>query len=245
MSAYEAHARATMGWTGGELKHENPGLYQLAKARVLALGYGCGWKKFIGMALTMAGLDITRDDPEFIEQTGLDGTVTKVPGYGKRSREMVKEFRKASPKIVDFWNRLDGAFKSSIGGDFTLTLPNGRKMVYRNVRCSVTMEHSEELKRPVRKEVWTAKTDKPRYFYGGKLCENAVQAASRDVFGEHIVSLDKKGVLCLFTVHDEGIFEVDKGVSKREIEIEMSRCPDWLPGCPISAVAEEVEHYKK
>lgn len=29
------------------LKDEDPKLYELAKRRVLALGYGCGWKKFI------------------------------------------------------------------------------------------------------------------------------------------------------------------------------------------------------
>lgn len=33
---YEAHARDSMGWTGGTLKKENPGLYSLAKARCLA-----------------------------------------------------------------------------------------------------------------------------------------------------------------------------------------------------------------
>ena len=42
---YEAHARATMGWTGGNLKKENAELYSLAKARVLGLGYGCGAAK--------------------------------------------------------------------------------------------------------------------------------------------------------------------------------------------------------
>lgn len=50
MGPYEAHARASMGWTGGNLKKENPAMYALAKARVLALGYGAGWRKFIDMA---------------------------------------------------------------------------------------------------------------------------------------------------------------------------------------------------
>ena len=35
VSVYEAHARQTLGWTGGVLKKENPSLYQLAKARCL------------------------------------------------------------------------------------------------------------------------------------------------------------------------------------------------------------------
>ena len=46
MSPYEAHARQTMGWTGGKLKDEDPELYLLSKVRVLQLGYGSGWFKF-------------------------------------------------------------------------------------------------------------------------------------------------------------------------------------------------------
>jgi hypothetical protein len=43
---------ASMGWKLGPvpLKKANPKLYALAKARVLALGYGAGWAKFIFMA---------------------------------------------------------------------------------------------------------------------------------------------------------------------------------------------------
>jgi len=71
---YEAHARDSMGWTGGNLKKENPKRYGLAKARVLGLGYGCGWEKFITVARTMAGLDITEDD----EAAALAKSVDKV-----------------------------------------------------------------------------------------------------------------------------------------------------------------------
>ncbi len=62
MSIYEVHARRFMGWTGGKLKHEDPALYLLAKARVLALGFGAGHLKF----LSMAGLYI--DDPVIFDQ---------------------------------------------------------------------------------------------------------------------------------------------------------------------------------
>lgn len=62
MSIYEVHARRFMGWTGGRLKDEDPALYLLAKARVLALGFGAGHLKF----LFMAGLYI--DDPVIFDQ---------------------------------------------------------------------------------------------------------------------------------------------------------------------------------
>src|SRR6185369_3555960 len=69
-SPYVAHAKASMDWNPsnpkwvkGDLKKEDPGSYALAKVRVLGLGYGAGWRKFITMAQTMAGLDITLGDP--------------------------------------------------------------------------------------------------------------------------------------------------------------------------------------
>lgn len=64
-SPYEAHAIASMGYQPRPapalaeapakvgtipLKKDNPALYALAKARLLALGYGAGWQKFIEMA---------------------------------------------------------------------------------------------------------------------------------------------------------------------------------------------------
>ena len=74
-SPYQAHAISTMNWTGGDLKKENKGLYALAKARVLGLGFQCGWNKFITVAQVMAGLDITKDDPEWTEALNDEGEV--------------------------------------------------------------------------------------------------------------------------------------------------------------------------
>lgn len=72
---YEAHARDSMGWTGGKLKLEDPSKYRLAKARVLGLGYGCGWEKFILVAKVLANLDITVDDEAVARQEALDGQI--------------------------------------------------------------------------------------------------------------------------------------------------------------------------
>lgn len=75
LAIYEAHARETMGWTGGELKTENKKLYALAKARVLGLGYGCAWEKFISVAQAMAGVDITEGDEDFARAVAVDRTI--------------------------------------------------------------------------------------------------------------------------------------------------------------------------
>ena len=74
MSIYEAFARDSMGWLGGDLKEEDKKLYQLAKIQVLGLGYGCGWNKFITIAAQYE-IDITEEDEKFALQAAVDGKI--------------------------------------------------------------------------------------------------------------------------------------------------------------------------
>lgn len=245
-SPYVAHARATMGFTGEKMDKQSD-LYKLAKARILGLGYQCGWEKFITMAWNLARFDVTKDDPEWVEEKDpFDGSVSKVPGYGSTSKRIVKEFRDQNPRITALWQALGDRFKMSIGSDFVMTLPSGRKMRYDDVRASTKIEKDPKSGKPKRTTVFSANTNGRRFpFYGGKLTENLVQAVARDVFAEQLVSMDRQGLPSLFTVHDEAIMEVDQSVSAGDIEHEMSKCPDWLAGCPIAAEAKEVAHYLK
>jgi hypothetical protein len=248
ISVYQAHAEATMGWPSGVEMDKKSEEYKLAKARILALGYGAAWEKFITMSWTLARLDITKDDPEFIDQTDpFTGEIKKVSGYGAMSKRTVEKFRADNPKIKDgLWKRLDDSFKRSVGDDFILSLPSGRKMRYERVRCDARIEKDPETGKPRRKSVFTADSDGRRKpFYGGKLTENLVQATARDVFAEHLLRLQDKGWTNLFSVHDEAVLEVDADVTAADVEREMSYCPEWLEGCPIAAKADEIEHYKK
>lgn len=241
MSPYEAHARASMAWTGGSLKEENQTLYNLAKARILALGYGCGWEKFILMAQELAGINITAGDPEFVETE--NGPVS---GYGTTSKKIVADYRAQNPKVVGLWAKLDEAFKRSIGGDFTMSLPSGRKMRYEGVRCEARIITDPETGKAKRKTVFKCGVGGRRVeTYGGKLTENITQAVARDVFAEHLLKMEDNGWTNLFSAHDEAILEVDNDVMACDVERSMSECPDWLKGCPIAAKAEIVKRYKK
>lgn len=260
-SPYEAFARAQMGWTGGKLKDEDKDLYSLAKAQVLGLGYQCAWEKFITVAKTMAGIDITVNDPEWVPLLNdegnpvleKDGTPKVVSGYGFNSKRIVKEFREQNPLTVGLWKRLDEAFKASVlEGEFRMELPSGREMVYRKVAREWVSHYDEEEKRYKRKCCVTAEAVKNGRLmrvplYGGLLTENAVQATARDIFGEHCLALDDtfgNGTV-LFTSHDEAINEVDQSVTAKDIEQVMSATPEWLKGCPLAAEAKEVAHYLK
>lgn len=109
---YEAHARQTMGWKGGSLKKEDPRLYALAKARVLGLGYGCGPDKFVAVARTMGGIELSASD----------------------ARATVTAFRQSNRGILALWNRLGTDFKRSVReGTYEVELPSGRTLTYYNV----------------------------------------------------------------------------------------------------------------
>lgn len=257
---YEGHARNTMNWVGSELlcpecgtvgclKHENETLYALAKVRVLGLGYGAGWEKFITMAAALSGgqIDLTKDDPKTVLKLNpRTGQMEEVSGYGETSKKIVMQFRESNPGIVNLWKGLDEAMKRSVGGDFVMTLPSGRRMVYENVRAERRIEPDPETKQPRSKSVYTVGIGNKRVItYGGKLTENLVQATARDVFGNHVVNMDARGWTNLFSVHDEAVLEVPENVTANDVKQEMSRCPEWLEGCPIGADAKEVPYYQK
>lgn len=246
MSIYESYGRSVLGYTG-EKVDKNSVDYKLWKASILGLGYGCGPDKFIAMAKTLANLDITASDPEWVTiPDPVTGEPKQISGYGQTSKRIVAEFRAANPKIVALWSQLEVAFRRSVGGDFTLTLPSGRKMTYEKIRCETRVEPDPISKKPRRKTVFTAEIGGRRTItWGSRLCENLCQAVARDVLADQMVSISEKGWPILFSAHDELILEVDNSVSASDVEREMSRTPDWLKPCPIAAVAHEAEHYGK
>jgi hypothetical protein len=245
MSIYESFARTQFGYSGGKMDKASKE-YKLLKIQVIQLGYQAGWKKFITTALKESGLDLTENDPEFIE---VDDPVTGEPvqasGYGQFAKGIVADFRAANPKITALWANLDSAFRSSIGGNFSMTLPSGRKLVYEGVRPQIRIVTGEDGK-PKRKEEIVARVgDKLRACYGGSLTENLCQAVGRDVFGLSMCRMDSAALQILFSSHDEAILEVDQDVQPRDIEEHMSVTPPWLPGCRIAAEAKVVKHYCK
>jgi len=72
--------------------------------------------------------------------------------------------------------------------------------------------------------------------YGGKLCENAVQAVARDLLVFSLKNLEKAGYPIVLHVHDEIVAEVDKGTgSIEEFERVMAIMPPWASDWPVRA----------
>ncbi len=76
MAIYEAFARDSMGWTGGDLKAEDKKKYNLSKIQTLSLGYSAGWKKFIAMAAAKPyEMDITEEDEKYALEAAFDNKI--------------------------------------------------------------------------------------------------------------------------------------------------------------------------
>jgi DNA polymerase len=226
---YEAAAKNMGLWDGpkGTLKKTDAPLYQLVKAMVLGLGYGAGAKKFALIAKMQYGIDMTET----------------------KSNMIVNDFRTRNQPILDLWRKLEGDFqRAKADKQFEVGLPSGRVLTYRNIMSQWPDKQKYDKSGKARKAAWTASVERggPQIpFYGGKLCENLVQAVARDVMGAAVLRLEKAGCPVVMHIHDEAVCEVDNSVPAGEIERLMSVCPEWLGGCPIGAEATDAVRYKK
>jgi DNA polymerase I-like protein with 3'-5' exonuclease and polymerase domains len=222
--AYEIHARATMGYVEAEslkdyCERTGSGLRQLAKARVLGLGFGCGARRFVEVAQVMAGLDIGEDESERI----------------------VKEFRESNPRIVSLWQSLNDACASCDGGNYLLPLPCTqinpdlkRFLIYRDVKVDPPSHMATEGWRGIE---CTVGGDRIKV-YGGLLAENWTQATARDVLASAWLRCEASGFRPVLSVHDELVFEVPEGSAEEDLRriVEIMEEPvSWAPGLPLRA----------
>lgn len=221
MPLYEAHARATMDWTGGKLKVEDPDKYRLAKARILGLGYGCGSHKFVYVAKVMAGLD-------------LDETEAKT---------IVTDWRRQNRRVTKLWYDLNDRLNHAVNWKRDVLehpLPSGRTVKWWRPRPE--SEDSDDI------VVNQWKGQRPNYTWGGKMTENVVQALARDVFADCLLRAEAAGLRVTWSVHDELICEVpeDQAEDGLAMLLEiMSTPPEWIPDLPLAAEGSIENRYTK
>ncbi len=174
----------------------------------------------------------------------------------------VERVGKPSYRVGGFWNTLnDAALRAgewaeevTVGrlgfrrykGHLYLRLPSGRELIYRNVRVEEVMPkwaNGDKTKR--RKALLYAS---PRwhttYLYGGKLAENVVQAASRDVLAAAVNRCEAAGLKPIFHVHDE---PVCSGPASRfeDYMRAVTTLPVWADGLPLDAEGGILPRYAK
>ena len=170
-------------------------------------------------------------------------------------KESIKSWRIESPRIVKFWYGLEEAAILAIqnpgqcfqyGGisygvkDNVLycKLLSGRTLSYHKpvLVPTLTPWGADKLQitymgREATTNAWVRLDT-----YGGKLCENVVQATARDILTYAMVNEHKAGYKIVLHIHDEIVSEVPKGFgSVEEFEQIMATLPPWAKDWPIKA----------
>lgn len=226
MDLYEAHARATMGYSDPMVLKDYDKINktphrQMAKVRVLGLGFGCGAEKFVNVARIMSS-----------------GAVNLTLA---QSEEVVRSYRESNRGVVSLWRKLERhlAAHANTGQDAVYELPSGRCMTYKDVRRAGGKLSAVSAQRGglYRKAIW-----------GGVITENLVQATGRDILAHYIKQLAEEGYDIRLHVHDEIVIMCDEDKAQatldRALEV-MSTSPPWIADLPVAAEGSIVNRYTK
>jgi DNA polymerase len=211
---------------------------QLGKVLILALGFGMGATKLRETARKAYGVTMTAGEAE------------KFKGA----------WRARNRHIVSFWYDMEAAARQAIfvrgsvhavGGSgvaFTCTaktlqmrLPSGRVLYYHKPRLDMATGNivywgPEVGGRWVEQRTW-----------GGKLAENATQAAARDIMSEAMLrAWRREDMVPAMTVHDELVYALpQKAVPlnvPRYLDL-MLEAPPWAGGLPLAGEHKIMRRY--
>ena len=173
--------------------------------------------------------------------------------------DIVKGWRTSNAPIANFWHTMERKAQyttatgepSSVGrigfsrtDDFLLMhLPSGRNLYYYKPEIVPNRERGGEQLSFMGLNTYTRKWERT-HTYGGKLVENATQAASRDVFYHGYRLADEAGLDVRLRVHDELVC-VGEPEQLPTLIACMEEVPSWADGLPLKAEGETSKRYKK
>jgi DNA polymerase len=226
------------------------------KQTVLGAGYGMGVPKFIATCARF-GVNITEKEAKRAIN-GYRRSVPKIAGApdsnGKLRGGLWSDVEKACIRAV-----LNGKSQTLCDGKLTIyvdtlangfgvlyiVLPSGRKLCYPQPRVE-NLEKWGHLRptlifKSLHRYMWVDEET-----YGGKLVENIVQAITRDLLAEGMLSVDKAGLDIILHVHDEVGAETDVGeIDIKEFEGLVCTTGRWSKTLPNKAEGKIVERYCK
>lgn len=239
-------------WNGEKwkIKKEHSEKRQIGKVCELGLGYGMGWRTF---QINAANAGSVLDDAF--------------------ANMVVNTWREANPQIPAFWNRIQNAcwhvvkqknprVVARVGRlrvfydprDYLcIQLPSGRLLRYFGPKLMKDRRPDASGKTPWR--LFYADGGKTGFAgnyglidtYGGKLCENIVQAIARDLLVNSMFIIHRADLPIIFHVHDEVVVEVDEDDSTAfdTIHMAMETLPPWAAGLPLEAETTESRRFTK
>lgn len=266
-----AYARA-FGIDPNDIADEGDWRRQIGKVMELALQYYGGVGAFLTMAetyglrleqLAEAAWPIIPAGIKVLAREHYARALKRRRTYGVEERVwlvcecLVIMWRKAHPKIVQFWADIEKGVKMAIshpgveyragrctidryGNWLRIRLPSGRYLSYpapqadeNDIRFLGVNSYTRQWQR-----IST---------YSGKLAENIVQANSADILMDGLLAADLEGYNPVLSVHDEIICEpLDKPeFNDKDLSRLMTTSSPWAKGMPLSAKGFTAKRYKK
>jgi len=209
---------------------------QLGKVLILALGFGMGATKLRETSRKAYGVVMTASEAE----------------------KFKSEWRARNPRIVGFWYAMEDAARSAIlrpgevravGGSGVAFICTSRTLQMRLPSGRVLYYHAPRLDQESGSIVYWGTEVGGRWgeqrTWGGKLAENATQAAARDVMSEAMLRMFRrfKRVPCM-TVHDELVYTVLASAKTRQnLTDVMLELPPWAGGLPLAGEHKIMRRY--
>jgi DNA polymerase len=229
---------------------------QISKSAVLGAGFGLGPPKFV----------------EYCDNSDIIITLDE-------AKNAIGAWRGAHPEIAEFntglWARVEQAAimaaadnrdwgnrvcLSNTGVSFHVhridqerywlicTLPSGRHIAYYRPKVRLGTKWGRAAEILSFRTEWNGKSYREDT-YGGKLVENIVQGAARDVMVVGALNAEAAGFPIIGLVHDELLTLPDTDFGGPEAHIElcqlMCKLPEWVTDCPIEAEGSTMIRYGK
>lgn len=199
------------------------------------------------------------------------GAVTEYGIPAHQLPDIVRQWRAASPMVVQFWRAVERAAVEAVkdpGRTFgyrncwfryvpdrqllKLKLPSGRVLFYHGVALRPRLRTDWLGDDEVGWELIYRSPDPPYQedqLYGGKLTNNIVQGLCRDVLVNGMLNAERAGLPVILSVHDEVVCEVprqmDPAAAVQTLVRALTTPPTWAADFPLAADGWAGTYYRK
>ena len=177
--------------------------------------------------------------------------------------DIVDKWRASSPRVCAMWKGMERAAIKAVArktsarcpisgtvfdwrdGLLWMILPSGRRLAYYGA------EYGDSRLHPGKKTLSYMTTEqKSRKWmrvetWGGKLVENLVQAAARDILRDKMLALDDAGFDIRAHIHDEVVITAAPEQTLEEVNAIMGAPLDWCPDLPLRGDGYYCDFYMK
>jgi DNA polymerase bacteriophage-type len=226
---------------------------QVGKVSILACGYGGGWRALISMA-TSYGMYLSQDEAQRIVDLWRDANPWAPQLWGKHNRELSYGLYGAAmravmhPRTPQRAGRVMFTFNPDyLGGTLLMRLPSGRLLTYPwcKVRDYEIKDKRTKTVVDLRRGLTFQRPNGISALYGGRLAENATQAAAADLLRDSLVAIDGQ-LEAVLHAHDEIVIECDPEDVERHaamLKSVMERPRAWTRGLPLAVETTERFYY--